>query len=175
MQTENDGVLAHLARAFDWQSKGNRFDSDILHEREAQASFFENSNTESAIVVAEQKQGVLAQLVERLVRNQKVTGSTPVYSTTKKPPFGGFFIYTHILFSAIFNYISGGLKSLSALATVAIATKHLAVVGCGAATLTPRGDVVALHLLYLEVLITDWADTLLTLVNLATGVLVKGS
>ena len=81
MQTENDGVLAHLARAFDWQSKGNRFDSDILHEREAQASFFENSNTESTIVVAEQKQGVLAQLVERLVRNQKVTGSTPVYST----------------------------------------------------------------------------------------------
>ncbi len=27
--------------------------------------------------------GVLAQLVERLVRNQKVTGSTPVYSTSK--------------------------------------------------------------------------------------------
>ena len=27
-----DGVLAHLARAFDWQSKGNQFDSDILHK-----------------------------------------------------------------------------------------------------------------------------------------------
>ena len=26
------GGLAQLARAFDWQSKGHRFDSDILHE-----------------------------------------------------------------------------------------------------------------------------------------------
>gem|GEM_PF-1113522 len=25
------GGLAHLARAFDWQSKGGRFDPDILH------------------------------------------------------------------------------------------------------------------------------------------------
>jgi hypothetical protein len=25
------GVLAQLARAFDWQSRGHRFDSDILH------------------------------------------------------------------------------------------------------------------------------------------------
>ena len=25
------GVLAHLARALDWQSKGDRFESDILH------------------------------------------------------------------------------------------------------------------------------------------------
>lgn len=25
------GALAQLARAFDWQSKGHRFDSDILH------------------------------------------------------------------------------------------------------------------------------------------------
>ena len=28
---ENNGGLAQLARAFDWQSKGHRFDSDILH------------------------------------------------------------------------------------------------------------------------------------------------
>ncbi len=27
------GGLAQLARAFDWQSKGHRFDSDILHFR----------------------------------------------------------------------------------------------------------------------------------------------
>ena len=26
-----NGGLAQLARAFDWQSKGHRFDSDILH------------------------------------------------------------------------------------------------------------------------------------------------
>ncbi len=26
------GGLAQLARAFDWQSKGHRFDSDILHQ-----------------------------------------------------------------------------------------------------------------------------------------------
>ena len=28
----NLGGLAHLARAFDWQSKGDRFESDILHK-----------------------------------------------------------------------------------------------------------------------------------------------
>gem|GEM_PF-2784016 len=28
----NKGVLAQVARAFDWQSKGHRFDSDILHK-----------------------------------------------------------------------------------------------------------------------------------------------
>ena len=27
----SNGGLAQLARAFDWQSKGHRFDSDILH------------------------------------------------------------------------------------------------------------------------------------------------
>ena len=26
-----EGGLAQLARAFDWQSRGHRFDSDILH------------------------------------------------------------------------------------------------------------------------------------------------
>lgn len=29
--SKTNGALAHLARAFDWQSKGHRFDSDILH------------------------------------------------------------------------------------------------------------------------------------------------
>lgn len=28
----NFGGLAHLARALDWQSKGGRFDPDILHQ-----------------------------------------------------------------------------------------------------------------------------------------------
>ena len=27
------GVLAHLARALDWQSKGDRFESDMLHTK----------------------------------------------------------------------------------------------------------------------------------------------
>jgi hypothetical protein len=27
-----EGGLAQLARAFDWQSKGRQFDSDILHQ-----------------------------------------------------------------------------------------------------------------------------------------------
>ena len=31
---KKNGVLAQVARAFDWQSKGHRFDSDILHQRE---------------------------------------------------------------------------------------------------------------------------------------------
>lgn len=26
------GALAHLARAFDWQSRGGRFESDMLHK-----------------------------------------------------------------------------------------------------------------------------------------------
>gem|GEM_PF-5221246 len=30
--TQNGG-LAHLARAFDWQSRGGRFDPDILHKK----------------------------------------------------------------------------------------------------------------------------------------------
>ena len=33
MINNNDGVLAQLARAFDWQSKGQRFDSVILHKK----------------------------------------------------------------------------------------------------------------------------------------------
>lgn len=37
----NHGVLAQVARAFDWQSKGHRFDSDILHgKRFSRTSFF---------------------------------------------------------------------------------------------------------------------------------------
>ena len=37
--------------------------------------------------------GVLAQLVERLVRNQKVTGSTPVYSTKKQSEKAAFLFF----------------------------------------------------------------------------------
>ena len=28
----NDGALAHLARAFDWQSRGDEFESHMLHK-----------------------------------------------------------------------------------------------------------------------------------------------
>ncbi len=56
-----------MARAFDWQSKGNRFDSDILHRAVLKTAFF--------------FKGVVAHLVEHLVRNQKVVGSSPIYST----------------------------------------------------------------------------------------------
>ena len=76
MQTEI-GVLAHLARAFDWQSKGNRFDSDILHKAVLTTAFF--------------IKGVVAHLVEHLVRNQKVVGSSPIYSTKKREHFGSLF------------------------------------------------------------------------------------
>ena len=30
---ENDGALAQLARAFDWQSRGREFDSHTLHSQ----------------------------------------------------------------------------------------------------------------------------------------------
>lgn len=29
---KNDGALAQLARAFDWQSRGHEFDSHMLHK-----------------------------------------------------------------------------------------------------------------------------------------------
>ena len=31
LQRKINGALAQLARVFDWQSKGHRFDSDMLH------------------------------------------------------------------------------------------------------------------------------------------------
>ena len=33
---ENDGALAQLARAFDWQSRGREFDSHTLHKKHLQ-------------------------------------------------------------------------------------------------------------------------------------------
>ena len=37
---KKNGVLAQVARAFDWQSKGHRFDSDILHQRGSHEPLF---------------------------------------------------------------------------------------------------------------------------------------
>ena len=34
------GALAQLARAFDWQSRGHRFDSDMLHNELQRLTFF---------------------------------------------------------------------------------------------------------------------------------------
>ncbi len=34
LREKSAGVLAQVARAFDWQSKGHEFDSHILHEEE---------------------------------------------------------------------------------------------------------------------------------------------
>jgi hypothetical protein len=33
----NNGALAQLARVLDWQSRGHRFDSDMLHKLQIQA------------------------------------------------------------------------------------------------------------------------------------------
>ena len=33
LKEKSAGVLAQVARAFDWQSKGHEFDSHILHKR----------------------------------------------------------------------------------------------------------------------------------------------
>ncbi len=35
------GALAQLARAFDWQSRGHRFDSDMLHSAEQRVTIFQ--------------------------------------------------------------------------------------------------------------------------------------
>ena len=45
----NNGALAHLARAFDWQSRGGEFESRMLHNQErmlrcvASFSFYKNN------------------------------------------------------------------------------------------------------------------------------------
>ena len=67
------GVLAQLARALAWHARGHRFDSDILHQEEGR------KNDPFLI-----ESGVVAHLVEHLVRNQKVVGSSPIYSTPPK-------------------------------------------------------------------------------------------
>ena len=37
----NNGALAHLARAFDWQSRGDEFESRMLHKkRSLKAAYF---------------------------------------------------------------------------------------------------------------------------------------
>ena len=36
----NNGALAHLARALDWQSKGDRFESDMLHKKSGYRAAF---------------------------------------------------------------------------------------------------------------------------------------
>ena len=36
----NDGSLAHLARAFDWQSRGDEFESHMLHKTNKKETFF---------------------------------------------------------------------------------------------------------------------------------------
>ena len=33
LPTEKKGALAHLARAFDWQSRGDEFESRMLHPK----------------------------------------------------------------------------------------------------------------------------------------------
>ena len=40
LSREKLGVLAQVARAFDWQSKGHRFDSDILHPKRFRRTSF---------------------------------------------------------------------------------------------------------------------------------------
>ena len=37
---KNNGALAHLARAFDWQSKGDEFESRMLHKTKRVAKIF---------------------------------------------------------------------------------------------------------------------------------------
>ena len=39
-KTKENGALAHLARAFDWQSKGDEFDSRMLHKQKKVAKTF---------------------------------------------------------------------------------------------------------------------------------------
>ena len=58
---------------------------------------------------------------------------------------------------------------------VAIATEHLAVIGCGLAAFAPRNDMVRVHLLELEVLAADRADALLALIRRTCIALVEGA
>ena len=76
------GVLAQLARALAWHARGHRFDSDILHKKRVA--------TNGPFLI---DHGVVAHLVEHLVRNQKVVGSSPIYSTKKKRAKALFFLW----------------------------------------------------------------------------------
>ena len=67
------------------------------------------------------------------------------------------------------------ILSLGTLPPITFPAQHLAILGDGAATLFPWGDVVGLHLLYVEMLATDFADALLTLVDLSFRVVVEGT
>ena len=65
------------------------------------------------------------------------------------------------------NRIGNVVTLFPCLAAVVFFAEHLAVFGFGLATLMPEGDVVGLHLVYLEVLAADGTDPLLAFVGLA--------
>ena len=48
---ENDGALAQLARAFDWQSRGREFDSHTLHKKALTKDFASAFFYDSAILI----------------------------------------------------------------------------------------------------------------------------
>ena len=67
------------------------------------------------------------------------------------------------------------ILSLGTLPPIALPAQHLAIIGNGATALFPWGDVVGLHLLYVEMFATDSADALLTFIDLSFRVVVEGT
>jgi hypothetical protein len=82
------GQLAQLVRARRSHRRGHRFKSCIAHSRN-------ESPTKPEFVRTGDRDGAIAQLVERFVRNEKVWGSIPHGSIKQKNPSSqdeGFFV-----------------------------------------------------------------------------------
>jgi hypothetical protein len=66
----------------------------------------------------------------------------------------------------VFLSFSQSFRSLfSSFSSVAVLAEHLQIVGYGFATLAPRSDVVALHLLNAERLMAERTDAMLSLIG----------
>ena len=103
---ENDGVLAQVARAFDWQSKGHRFDSDILHKRGSDEPLFLFHHTSRFSVYSENL--VYPKSVIRYDSNRLLHNNTILHSVI--------FLMTVIRKMIIRKYPIDGLKGQKQIA-----------------------------------------------------------
>ena len=71
-----NGALAHLARAFDWQSRGGEFESRMLHEtrKDATVASFSCIHTKNSISAMpyQEKSLPLSLITEKVIPNTKL-------------------------------------------------------------------------------------------------------
>lgn len=66
-------------------------------------------------------------------------------------------------------------RLFAGLASVAVSAEHLAIGSNRSSAFNPRRDMVGFHLFNLEMLATDGADAVLSLIDLSFGIVVKGT